>query len=63
VAPPILFGHCHVRGCHVELEEQRLGLLDNFAAVGIADAGFIFFILLPGYIPSGLSFWARYSGE
>src|SRR5215469_657637 len=27
--PPVLFDHCHLRGCDVELEEQCLGLLDQ----------------------------------
>ena|SRR5215831_11753829 len=27
--PPVLFDHCHFGGCDVELEEQRLGLLDQ----------------------------------
>jgi len=27
--PPVLFDRCHLRGCDVELEEQRLGLLDQ----------------------------------
>jgi hypothetical protein len=46
--PPVLFDHCHFCGCDVELEEQRVGLLDNFATVGIADTGFVFFVLVPG---------------
>jgi hypothetical protein len=27
--PPVFFDYCHFRGCDVELEEQRLGLLDQ----------------------------------
>jgi hypothetical protein len=27
--PPILFYRCHFRGCDAELEEQRLGVLDQ----------------------------------
>ncbi|MGA8617407.1 MAG: hypothetical protein WB660_02660 [Candidatus Sulfotelmatobacter sp.] len=34
----------------------------NFATFAIADTGFIFFVLVPGYTPSGLAFWARYFG-
>ena len=29
MTPPVLFDHCHLRGCDVELEEQCLGLLDQ----------------------------------
>jgi len=48
--PLVLFDHFHFRGCDVELAEQRLGLYwINFATVGIADTGFIFFVLVPGY--------------
>ena len=27
--PPVLFDYCHFRGCGAELEEQRMGLLDQ----------------------------------
>lgn len=49
--PPVLFDHCHLCGCDVELEEQVWGYWINFATVGIADTGFIFFVLVPGYTP------------
>ena len=49
--PPVLLHHWHFRRCDVELEEQRLGYWINFVTVGIADTGFIFFVLVPGYAP------------
>jgi len=49
--PPLLFHHCHFRGCTLNRRNSVWGYWINLANVGIADTGFIFFILVPGYMP------------
>jgi len=49
--PPVLFHHRHFRRCDVERRNSVWGYRINFATVGIADTGFIFFVLVPGYTP------------
>ena len=49
--PPLLFHHCHFRGCDVELEEQCLGLLDQPCYCRHCGYGLYLLRPCPGYTP------------
>jgi hypothetical protein len=49
---PVLLDHCHFRvAATLNWRNSVWGYWINFATVGIADTGFIFFVLVPGYTP------------